>query len=280
MLISLQKGLKSAIKSPYWPNDLSCDTDKWTECPDCKKESQKIRKSRYSPQTHCDHCFPAVTHTKLGPCLIFQWGREKIPLTVDLIPVFPVNNPDDKTLLSLFNITIKTLLEKKPENWLKHFEGIIERDRLLPESFASSLEKDTTGTFDVAIKILNYGESNNIIIRPGQNLEVANEFDSEEQGELLRNVYTHAKALREVLRLNIKSYFLKKILLQDETKKVIKASRRLDEGLLILLSHQEVKKSFKGDIDFNHWERNIEQQKKGEHGRSKDKMYPYIPLTD
>ncbi len=40
-------------------------------------------------------------------------------------------------------------------------------DRVLPESFLEEAQKGG-GVFEVAFKLINYGEENNCVVRPGQ----------------------------------------------------------------------------------------------------------------
>ncbi len=224
-LEDLKETLLSIRSSPEWPSDLSFQ-EKWEPCKSCEERTHKHRRSGYNPQTHCKKCFPVVTHTKLGPCLIFQWEEEEgklLPLTIDLIPVFPVRSPGNG-VLGLFNAVTKTLLEKKPENWMGHFRGIIERDRLLPESFKKLIEEEKrSGVYDCAIKIIHYGSQNCHVIRPGQVMNVT-ELLSDDK---LRAVYLHLKAVNLLLGVNVKTYTIKKIVLGDEMRGTIANQGRI-----------------------------------------------------
>ena len=107
---------------PEWPKGLSFSTKwSWHDCKKCQSTTEEIREHMYTPQTHCNNCRPAVTHSKIGPCLIFDWtGKEASKengsevLTVDLIPVFPVKSPEG--LFSLFDTVARSLLERSA-NW-------------------------------------------------------------------------------------------------------------------------------------------------------------------
>ncbi len=227
----------------------------------------------YSPETHCSKCLPAITHTKLGPCLIFSWGEEEKLLTVDLIPVFPVEKPE-KGVLELFDVVIKTLIRKRPENWLKHLKGIIERDRILPESFTRALDAENeSNSIDVAMKLLNYGPCDNSIIRPGQVMQV----EQFQRDEKLKKIYIYTKALKDMLSIDVKTYVIKKIILQDEIQAVLrKPDVLMQESLFTVLSHPELREKFQSRILFETkgkkigWSDRIWYRK--EQGRSYERM--------
>ncbi len=211
---------------------------------------------------YCGRCPPpAVTHTKIGPCLAFLWRDEAQPLSVDLVPVFPVRSPR-RGLLSLFNSAVRTLVRRKPENWVEHLRGIIERDRLLPETFAKSLEEDNEASvYDVAVKVLNYGHGDTHIIRPAQVTEVR---ELGRHGDKLRRVYARLKAARDLLRIaDAKSYLIKKVVLLDEVKDaVLDPDMPLDEAMLAVASHPELKTKFDARLDLDRWAERIETRKR------------------
>ena len=242
-----QSGDEGEIK---WPDKLHCRLD-WEPCMSCHAESDKARNSVYSPQTHCQSCFPAVTHTKLGACLVFLWGKERLPLTMDLIPVLSIED-GGSGILGLFDCTIKTLLEKKPVNWVRHIKAIVERDRLLPEALGQNVdESEARGALqNLPIKLLNYEPDMNYIIRPWQAMQVK-EF---ERHARLREVYIHAKAAKEFLGIKVQSYLLKKIIFQHSVKQfILSPNVSMERALFTVLSHREVKKAFEQRIRFEDW---------------------------
>ncbi len=166
---------------------------------------------------HCSECHPPVAHTKLGPILIGTVQRDdgtREVLTVDLIPVFPLDS-EGLGLLDLFDVVSKTLgatereegkedqerqdsalitngcafegkrltmkakkgaimlsqlltqLCRYIEGAMGHFKRVMSVDRVLPESFIRETQKGG-GIFEVAFKLLNYGDKTNCIVRPGQ----------------------------------------------------------------------------------------------------------------
>ena len=264
-----------AAKLSKWPQDLFFQekVKHWNSCDDCLAESLSLAQdSIYSPQRHCKKCLPLVSHTKIGPCLIFQWGPHGIPVTMDLIPVFPLKSPEG--VLPLFNSVIQTLLERKPENWVRHLKGMVQRDRILPESYLKFLDSDAnTGTCDVAMKLLNYDKETNFIIRPGQVMHV-NQFD---RNVKLKDIYVHAKVMKTVLKLDVKSYLMKKVILLDTmVEKLLKPEVWLDEAIFMVLSHPELKTEFAKRVQFNKWSDAIQERKK----TGSREIVPEIPLSD
>ena len=181
-------------------------------CNECEEMSKET--SILNPVKHCTKCLPTVCHTKLGPCLIFQWmfgeSFEQV-MTVDLVPVFNVKG---KTL-DLFNKVMRTLLNDNPPGWKDYMVSIYKRDIILPEAFKSQ-EKGTNDDEcqQIAIKLLNYGDENNYIIRPAQEMQVQ-DFQS---NQILKGAYLRIKALNTILKAGVKSYLVKKILMLPEFK--------------------------------------------------------------
>ncbi len=262
-LRSIKSSLEDAKSDPDWPQDISSTDMNWTPCEQCDKVSHEKRDScyEYSPFYHCTKCLPAVTHTKAGPCLIFKWKQET-PVTMDLIPVFPVQSQDDTGVLSLFNVVTNYLLEKKPPHWVKHLRGVIERDRILPESLAlQALNSDERKIFDVAIKLLNYHPDWNYVIRPGQGLSTK----ELRTNLVLRDVYIHVKTLKSLWSVDVKSYVIKKIILSEAMKEqILKPDMHMQERLLAVLSHPELKKKFEENVFFPNWENDIRIKQKSQ----------------
>ena len=99
-------------------------------CDDCR-QLRDIHKV-YAPYKHCKNCLFPVTHTKVGPCLIFQWqpdqNTQPSVITVDLVPVFPIKS-ENKTILDWMNCVTKTLITNRPPFWLDYFYKFINTDR-------------------------------------------------------------------------------------------------------------------------------------------------------
>ena len=218
------------------------------DCPDCMAAGEKLKpKSVYMPRTHCTTCLYSVTHTKLGVCITLLWGDDNVVLPIDLIPVFPVKA---RNTLELFEKVTKTLTSKRPPFWLKHFIGVIERDRMLPEQFQESLEnaEGEAKVFDACFKLLNYGARDNFIVRPAQQMELQ-QFKRAD----LKAVYCSVKCLKDLLGIDIKSYFIKKVIL---SRLFIHQESRLYQRQILhnVLSYPEIKRSFEIRVDYDAWD--------------------------
>jgi hypothetical protein len=234
------------------PGSLKLGNPFFVPCPDCKNLKKNI--SLYEPVTHCSHCRPAVIHTKLGACLIFQWDdgslKDPIVVTVDLVPTFPVVliNSDP---LELYNKVVKTLVQDRPPLWLNYFNSLMSRDIFLPEAL-SAMDKSDSSL--VAIKLLNYGPESNYVIRPCQEMRVENFQDSPK----LKEIYQHMKALKEILSVDVKSYFLKKVSLLPEFKTKARVPEASTMELLYdVLSYPDLKRRFAKQIDYERWSQGV-----------------------
>ena len=154
--------------------------------------------------THCRKCIFNVCQTKAGACLVFKWKHRKRQeiLTIDLVPVLPVI---ETSIMELFTLAIKTLVEDRPPNWLTHTKGIVTQDSILPESYCLKTERCATQPIQVGLKLLNYGQEQNFIIRPAQILGITNRI----QDKKLMDVYSCIKCLKVVFNLKISYYLIK-----------------------------------------------------------------------
>ena len=226
---------------------------------------------KYDPKigryfTHCCNHLPAVTHTKCGACLIFDWSDGNVShiLTIDLVPVFPING---SSVSELFRIVIKTLLTE-PSNWLKYCQSFITKDAFLPESYNKTLEETSLEPLLVGMKILHYGDGGkNFLIRPIQQLGI----ETFAENKQLKDVYCHIKCLKAILDIDVSSYFIKKVLLTKEVKDKFKNKMKLHEysmdvkrdqfreetelmeNLHYCLNLQELRSKFNHIIDYGKW---------------------------
>ena len=135
----------------------------------------------------------------------------------------------------------------------------LKTDRILPESIA--LVKETAKPY-ICLKILNFeaGESN-FILRPGQILEI-----DELQDPRLKTVYCYMKALKGHFEAEVKSYFLKKVLLLPNHLQMAKNPSKDEIDLLFqFLSHPSLKMAFEDKIDYQKWERNLARPEANRH---------------
>ena len=265
LLNEISKALMSIKTLPKWPKELTFESS-FQPCLTCTEVSLTEGCLK-----HCRSCRPAVTYTKLGPCLLFKWKEDtEWPLTIDLIPVFPVQSPGCG-LLSLFSVAVKTLYRRKPTNWVKHMRAFVERDRMLPEIFLISQDEgEHSNIFDVAVKLLNYDLKDNHIIRPGQVLDI---------GELrtnakLKKVYTCLKAVKDLLGISTRSFTIKKVMLLEEVKETLRNPEMLlDEAMFFVVSRPELSDEFGRKVDLKEWGRKIYKRRK-----DKRLILGHIPL--
>ncbi len=265
LLKEIRRCMSSVSSSPEWPPGLWFQKH-WRPCSNCREASRP--RTNHTPYTHCLTCRPPVTHTKLGPCLVYQWEGEERPelLLVDFIPAFPIRSAG---LLPLFDNAVSTLFTIQPTNWQRHFRGFLDRDRLLPEDFDKNLRREE-GIFNVGVKLLNYEEGfSNAIIRPGQvtNIKVHGK---------LKEIYTRLKAVKDLLKISgAQSYVIKKTILMDEMREALNDPQMdMDEAMLLVLSHPELKRNFSKKIDFEQWSRLVEKRKNDGH----DTYIDVVPL--
>ncbi len=163
----------------------------------------------------------------------------------------------------MFKVSMCFLYFRHPPNWAKHLQGVIQRDKILPDALKSVLDSDNN-IFDVTMKILHYGPDFNSIIRPGQILDV--KTMNANDGKLSK-VYLCTKALIKLLRINVKSYLVKKIILTNDTKMALLKDSSMSECLFHIVKHPEFMKRLdlkkrRGEmLHLERWEQNIAEQK-------------------
>ncbi len=104
--------------------------DGWTPCPRCQSWDQE---DGTVPLEHCRDCLPAVTHTRVGACLIFEYeerlDRLRTVLTVDLVPVYPLRG--NERALDLYDDVFWTLYSKRPQGWEDYCLGVADKEKIL-----------------------------------------------------------------------------------------------------------------------------------------------------
>ena len=187
------KEIKSCLLEVKMPDERTSFGSANKLCPNCNNEM---------PYKHCEDCFFAVTHTKAGACLVLNRissRGQRLILTMDLLPMLPV---EANNVMDLFNSLTKTLLEKRPAGWLSHLRKVVQKERIFPDEIAAALKKESEdGVIEVGIKLLNYGNQDNFVIRPAQLLQL----QSFRRFPILRRVYCHVKGLKTVLGIDLSS---------------------------------------------------------------------------
>lgn len=191
--------------------------------------------------SHCGQCLFPVTHTKSGSCLLFNWRGGGQIVTLDLIPVFPVLG---KSVADLFGSVTKTLIRSKPSNWLECIKKVINQDTILPESYKKEHNAHPEHPLHVGMKLVNYGESRNFIIRPAQQLAI------HELGGGVKELYCDLKCLKTLLDVDVNSYFIKKVVLTDEISSKAKKNPNRIVNIFDALNHPGLKAKFGEKIDF------------------------------
>jgi hypothetical protein len=198
----------------------------WTPCKVCQSHHETTLKP-WQPLTHCKSCAPTVTHNKIAACLILRWrakkGQEATSVTVDVVPRFSVRHVEGHS--SLCGRVTRFLLDTKPPGWRQQFYNIIDKDRILPENTTTtsfSFEGENSA-FTSTIQLLNYFPPSSSwpcwLLRPGQVLSVNRDFSMDRR---LRDVYITLKGVNSLLRVNVSSYVLKKVILQDHMRDFVK----------------------------------------------------------
>ena len=105
----------------------------------------------------------------------------------------------------------------------------------------------------MAVKLLNFGPAHNYTIRPGQKIDV-----DQLRNEKLKRAYCFVKGIKDVLKIDVKSYLVKKILLRPEFTAIALKSFNEYDCLFQIMSHPELKAKFQDKIDYEVWQKEIE----------------------
>lgn len=186
--------------------------------------------------THCTHCLPPVTMTKMGLCLLAT--HNGVLISIDIIPGLanPENDP-----LKLHDMVTRTLLQDNPPNWLAYLKKYLKTDRILPEALAYADQKQLLKP--VSMKVLHFGpggkEQDNFILRAGQILDM-----EELENPKLKKVYCTLKVLKVALGVSIQSYLMKKVLLLQDFLSYVKGAFDEFQILQLAMSHPHLRGHF------------------------------------
>ena len=162
-------------------------------------------------------------------------------------------------------------MEGNLPNWLPYLKKFVRSDCMLPESLSNPiLPKDGT----IALKLLHTESDNDVfILRPRQMLAMKNLKDKK-----LKLTYSYLKALKGIMKVDISSYSIKKVLLLEEFTQQAKTSADSSHLLYLAVSHPHLKKYFcshrfettneAGDmvwseIDLNKWKAQFDENMEG-----------------
>ena len=106
----------------------------------------------------------------------------------------------------MFDLVTKNLVDGTLPNWLPYLQKFVKSDTLLPEVLGSPTRPKDGYT---AMKLLHTDSDKDLfILRPGQTLAMENL-----QEPKLKKTYCYLKALKNIMKVSISSYSLKKVLL-------------------------------------------------------------------
>ena len=232
------------------PRELTFTKD-WKPCQTCLVRA----KSAGNPLSHCQSCpLPPVVHTKVGACLMFKY--KTTVLTVDLVPVFSLE--DGGGWVDLFEKTFWTLYRQRPPGWEDYCKGVASMNSFLPESSSQAESAHHSFKHEVAVKFVNNSKFEpNHVIRPGQSLD-AGCFSRE---DFLREVYTCLKALKRLVRVDLSSYLVKKIVLSEAAFVRSVSRANLSYSLCKIVSETSLADHFRHHLDLVEWNRRIFLQK-------------------
>ena len=97
-----------------------------TQCSsDCRKRLEKCHKGLFQ---QCKYCAVAVSQTKVGPCLQFEYADESdvVYCSVDLIPMFNIRQME---AVELARIAVGGMLKRRPAGWFKAIMGYAKHDK-------------------------------------------------------------------------------------------------------------------------------------------------------
>ena len=218
---------------------------------------------------HCPgkiHC-PLITNTKLGPCLVYQF--EQFILTADFVPLFPVifecDNEHSNRVFALQGKVFDTLLSPDPPvNFLAFTKGVLAKDRILPEEFYDMSKTDNIqnkGPIFVALKLLNYNKESYSVVKPFQNIEIA----ELKVNDNMRIIYTIIKVLTKMLKVeDLISYTIKKVLSLKQYQALLQDGEMSDltrmKILFQTMQHFDLKKPLQKHIDYKKWEKSYSSE--------------------
>ena len=130
---------------------------------------------------------------------------------------------------------------------MNHIRGFIRHDRILPESYEEKLESNPHEPIQVSMKLLNYGSEKNFLIRPAQQLEI-HHFD---QDKKLKATYCQLKCLKMMLKVDLSSYFIKKVLLSNRMQEKLQINSFND--IYEALQHPDLRATFNPVICYQEW---------------------------
>ncbi len=268
------------------PNGLTFNCY-WIPCVNCNMVDDELM----VPLKHCSKCLPAVTYTKLGACLLFSWiGDDQVEtiLTMDLIPSFELIYTGGR--FTLLETVFESLDKVRPEGWRRHCQQVSKQDRhfLNEGEKVEALEPPERKQEGITLKLLNFGQGANYVVRPSQKLKTSLIW----KDQRAKTLYTYLKTVKKVLGLKVSTFFIKKCLVMFlRTRRISFAGLKLDSdellgplakvyelarNLLEVMTQPDIMHIFSEVIDLHQWRRNLNDCYT--HGQLV--LARYIPLVD
>jgi hypothetical protein len=207
------------------------------KCQECRKNKEKAT----SLFEQCKKCAVTVSQTKMGVCLQLFWQSKnglKIYCSVDLVPTFPITRLKALELAQNINTA---MLKQQPTGWLRYLEKYSTSDVILTDLL--DVEDESSQIGSVLLKQLS---GQQYFVRPGQYLGTE-KFRSTTHYK----VYCRIKALKSILKVDLSSYMVKKILLRPAEI----TTGNPHTFLHSTMCQPELKEQFQSKIDFPKWER-------------------------
>ena len=220
-------------------------------CIECNEKRSKGLAGLFE---QCPNCGVAVSQTKIGICLQFQWNPAKkwcsntfepVYCSVDLVPTFNIPPIDTIKLAESVN---KAMLNKNgPRGWFKHLTNYTKCDMVLEDVIGDIHGRNKLNR--VLLKILNTDTERYYYIRPGHPIGTEKFISEGSKWE-----YIYVKCLKKILnidRLNL--YMVKKL----HMKPSVQYTHRTLESLYYL---PDLKRIFSEYINFNIWDEHRDLQ--------------------
>ena len=166
---------------------------------DCSKRLDKCQRGLLFQQ--CKYCAVAVSQTKVGPCLQFEYGDDKgvVYCSVDLIPMFDIMEME---AVDLARIAVRGMLEYRPAGWLKNIMGYAKHDKVM---MALSEEVGISTVKTVSLKTMNCDAGMNFYVRPGQVIGPEKFTDVAAKG-----IFLQIKWLSKLAKADLNMFWVKK----------------------------------------------------------------------
>ena len=252
--------LKICLATKPLPPRMTVQLDH-PSCDDCFKGD-----GDFDHLKHCEKCRPAVTFSQAGPCGILDDNGTIV--SIDLIPLLPC---PEKNPIKMFDKVTSSLVNGTFPNWFPYLQKFLKYDTFLP----NVLMPDQP--IFICMELLHALSDKDVyILRPGQDLNMKNL-----QYSKLRKLYCFLKILKNVMKVGLSSYTLKKIILQEEFTQLNQYARDVIELLHIAINHIYLHPLFwngfvdpknygRREIDFDAWKKLIEDNAPSEEDRKRE----------